>query len=416
MGKKLVVFFVALTSLELYDLSFLGTDFIKVFQLLGIGFLVLILAIQLVQQKQINFEKHFNTGLILIFTGVILSMFMAQWGHDQSLGITFIAQRFMYFYLLYWALHAIKIDTDDLESIIYWLGITFSFLYLIQFFLYPAILFDVRIAEDRDTIRIFLPGFTFLVLAYFLTINRLFDEFSFSKIFSVILFLSILILMGTRQVIFTVLLLTMLNILFSERIKSKVFIFTLMVLSIIPIIIIFQGIFISLIDLSKNQSQSLAENVRIRAAGFFLTQLFPNTFSYITGNGADSTNSSYGFMIQMYRDAYGFFQSDIGIIGDYTKFGAVFVIGVFIILYKTIFGKIGGYFVYIKYFYISILLTLFTGGGPFAQSDAIVAICFTLYILDIDKYDQLNSEEETDEESYDEMESTQTEMSDDRFI
>lgn len=388
MAKVPIIIFIALSSLELFNFSFLGIDFIKAFQMAGIAALFIILIVNVVYQKEVNFERHFNFEVFIILLGVFLSMFMAHWGHDQSISTTIIAQRFMYFYLMYWVLHSIKPNIEDLEKIIYWLGITFSVLYLIQFFLYPTVIFDVRIAADRGTVRIFLTGFTFLVLAYFLTLNRLFEYFSFGKLLSIFFFVSILILMGTRQVLFSVILLTLLNVLFSKKVKSKVFIVLLISAAIFPVIILFQEIFLSLIDLSKSQTESLAENVRIRAAVFFLTELFPNTFSYFTGNGADSANSYYGMLIQMYRDAYGFYQSDIGIIGDYTRFGALFVLGAFMILFKIIFGKITNHYVYVKFFFISVLLTLFTGGGPFAQSDAIIAICFTLYIIDLDRHEE----------------------------
>lgn len=349
--------------------------------------------------RQEGFSKFFSIPVILILAGVFISMLAAKWGHQQSYTTTLIAQRFMYFYFLYWALHALKIDSKSLESVIIWLGITYSILYLIQFFLYPTILFDVRIAQDRGTIRIFLSGFSFLVLAYFLLLSKTFEEFSPNKVIYLILFLIILILMGTRQVILSITLMTGLFVLSSRLVKSKVLVFTLVVLSLIPLYIIFQDIFISLIDISKNQTQALAEDTRVRSATFFLLQLFPENYVYFTGNGADSANSSYGMSIQMYKDLYGFYQSDLGLIGDYTKFGALFVIGVLWILIKSIFYKSGITFSYIKFFFISTLLTIFTGGGPFGMSDAIVAICFTMYLLDIDKYSKETDEEALDEES-----------------
>lgn len=401
MSKKLIILIIVLASLELFNLVFLPADLIKIFQLAGIGLMVMILIVQYTWHKEVDFRKTFSLDIKLIFLGLILSMLMARYGHDQSLSITMVAQRFMYFYLVYWVLHAIKASTEDIHSLIYWLGITFAIFYLIQFIMHPAVLFDVRIAEDRGTVRIFLAGFSFLTLAYFLSLNRLFKTFTLGGLLSILLIFSILILMGTRQVIFSVLFITFLYILFSRVVKSRILIFMLVTASIVPIIVLFQDIFISLIDLSKNQSETLAENVRIRAAVFFLTELFPNNIAYYTGNGVDSANSYYGFLIQMYKDAYGFYQSDIGIIGDYTKFGALFVIGVLIIVFKALFGKTGDDASYIKYFYLSILLTLFTGGGPFGQADSIVAICFTLYLLDIDKHvrmvdSMMENEEEED--------------------
>lgn len=126
MGKKLILFFIVLSALELFNFSFLGSDVIKVFQLAGIGLTVAVLFVQLIYQKEERFKKHYYIEILLIFLGVVLSMFMAHWGHDQSLGTTLVAQRFMYFYLVYWVLHSIKITTDDVERVIYWLGLTYS--------------------------------------------------------------------------------------------------------------------------------------------------------------------------------------------------------------------------------------------------------------------------------------------------
>lgn len=392
MVKKLAILFITLTSLELFNFAFLNVSVIKSFQLIGLGFMFLIIVISVFYSGETGFPKKSNIPIFLILGGVLLSMLTAQWGHNQPYITTLIAQRFMYFYFMYWALHSLKIETVSLEDIILLLGITFSLFYLVQFFLYPTILFDVRIAEDRGTIRIFLPGFAFLVLSYFMVLSKMFEDFTPGKLFSALLFLTILILMGTRQVIVTVALMTLIFILTSKMVKSRILIFTLAILASIPLVILFQDIFISLIDLSKNQSETIAENVRVRAAAYFLTQLFPDNFAYFSGNGADSSNSGYGQSIQMYKDLYGFYQSDIGLIGDYTKFGALFVIGVFWILFRTMFGKMSPQFSYIRYFYISTLLTLFTGGGPFGMADSIVAICFTLYLLDVDKYERQYSE------------------------
>lgn len=406
MLKKLIIFFITLSSLELYNLAFLNENVIKTFQLIGLGVIFLLIVMDAIYFRQEGFPKKYALPIILIFAGVFISMFAARWGHDQSYTTTLIAQRFMYFYLLYWALHAIKIDTKSLESIIIWLGVTYSVFYLIQFFVYPNIVFDVRVAEDRGTIRIFLSGFGFLILAYFLTLSKTFKEFTPARIFYIILFLSIIILMGTRQVILSVVLITMLFVLFSRLVKSRILVFTMVVLSLIPLFIIFQDIFISLIDLSKNQSEALAENTRIRSATFFLTQLFPDTYAYYTGNGADSSNSNYGLSIQMYKDLYGFYQSDLGIIGDYTKFGVLFVIGVFWILFKIIFSKPGPESAYIKFFFISILLTLFTGGGAFGMADSIAAVCFTFYLLDIDYFERNSNIEESEMEDEEMIEET----------
>lgn len=388
MVRNILIVFIILTALGFFNFAFIDPEMIKVFELLGISVTVLIIFMRLFYNREVNFKARFKGEILIIFIGITLSMFMADWGHGQVLSTTAIAQRFMYFYLFYWALHSLKPTTDDIHKLILSISAIYYSFYILQYFAYPTLLFNVRISEERETLRIFLPGFTFLVLGYFMILNRLFMTFTLPRFLLLLMLFSTFIMLGTRQILFSILILTIANILFSQKVKSKVFIFVLLILSMIPIFLMFQEIFTNLIDLSKQQTESIAENVRIRAVYFFLTELFPNTLAYITGNGADSSNSTYGFMIQMYKDAYGFFQSDIGLIGDYTKFGIFFIIGVTLIMIRVLKSNIGDEYKYIKYFYLSVLLTLFTGGGPFAQSDSIVGLCITLYLLDVHFHDK----------------------------
>ena len=196
-------------------------------------------------------------------------------------------------------------------------------------------------------------------------------------------------------------LLTIINVLLSKRVKSKFLILMLVVLATIPIIVMFQDIFLNLLSVSKEQSEDVGDDTRVRAATFFLTELFPNDVAYFTGNGVSSANSGYGVMIQMYMDLYGFYQSDIGLIGDYCNFGVLFVLAVFILIIRVLLMKLDQSHMFIKYFYITVLLTLFTGGGPFARGDSIVTICMTLYLIDVFLHNKKSDEEESVDETDD---------------
>ena len=396
MAKRLIILFVIVASLGMYELAFLGKDMIKILELLGIGVIALIILLQLVYSKGENFKTNFGWEILLVFVGVILSMFTAFSGHNQGFSTTLIAQRFMYFYFFYFALHFIRISDVDLEKIIVYLAITYVVFYLLQFVAYPTVIFDVRTAEERGTVRIFLQGLSYLVLAYFYILNKLFERFTPGRLALLFLFFSIFILMGTRQIILTMFMLTVLNVLFSKKVKSKVMIMFLVIVSAIPVVFIFQDIFLSILSVTQEQSEGFEDDIRIRAATFFLYELFPNKISYITGNGAPSLNSPYGQLIQMYMDVFRFYQSDVGIVGDYSKFGAFFVIAVLAILIRVLSMKISSEFSYLKYYYFSIVLTMFTGGGTFGEGSSIVLICITLYILDIDKHNRKLLEEDDD--------------------
>ncbi len=396
MFKTPIIVFIIIASLGMFNLAALGPSVIKVLELAGIGVIAAVILLQFVYTKEDGFDKRFKVEVSIILISVFLSMFMAYSGHNQGFSTTIIAQRFMYFYLFYFALHLIRIPDYDLEKIIVYLAIVHVLFYMIQFASYPARVFDVRTSDERGTLRIFLPGLSYLVLGYFYMLNKIFERFTPGKLALLFFFFSIFILMGTRQILFSTFLLTMLYILLSKRVKSKILILVIAALSVVPVIFMFQDIFLSLLDVSQQQSEGFAEDIRVRAATFFILELFPNNLSYLTGNGADSANSPYGQAIQMYRDVYGFYQSDVGIIGDFTKFGALYVLAVFVLIFRMIFSKTGDDYSYIKYYYINILLTLFTGGSPFGEADSIVAIGMTMYIMDVDKHKRKLLEEEDD--------------------
>jgi hypothetical protein len=403
MAKKVIVVFIILASMGMFNLVFLGENIIKVFELVGIGLILMIILLQFVYSQGEGFNHSFKWEIIFIFTGVGLSMFTAYAGHGQGFTTTLIVQRFMYFYFLYFALHLIRISDSDLERLMIFLAVVHVVFYMIQFMVYPDKIFDVRISEDRGTLRIFLPGLSYVTLAFFYILNQLFKRFSLEKLLLLFFFLSVFVLMGTRQIIISIFLLTIVNVLLSKRVKSKSLILVLILIGAIPMVLLFQDIFLNLIAVSQKQSAVFEDDIRIQAATFFLTELFPNRISYITGNGEGSSASPYGQMMQMYKEVFGFFQSDVGIIGDYSKFGVFFLIGVSSILIRTLKGKLSEKYTYIRYFYISVLLTLFTGGSPFGAGDSIVAVCFTLYIIDIDKHNRKVEKDEENEEDEDEF-------------
>lgn len=394
MFKRLLILIIILASIGFFNFNFLSKGILKLLELAGIGLIFSILVLQGIYGKDEGFKLTFKWEIIFIIVSVFVSMFMANSAHNQGILTTLIAQRFMYFYFLYFVLHLVKIPDYDFEKIIFYFAIVYSIFYVIQYIAYPRLIFSIRVMEDRGTVRIFMPGLSYLILAYFYVLNKSFNELSISRLALLLFFFSVFILMGTRQLIFTIVLLTMINILLSKKVTSKILVTLIAVIAAVPIFFMFQNIFLSMVNLSKEQSVDFEENIRIFAGTFFLTDFFPNPLSYITGNGADSSNSSYGVMIQMYKDVFGFFQSDVGIIGDFSRFGSIFLISVISILTRVLKGHLSEELYYIKYFYFFVILTSFTGAGLFGDANSIVTVCITLYIIDVFKQNQILNDNE----------------------
>jgi hypothetical protein len=199
------------------------------------------------------------------------------------------------------------------------------------------------------------------------------------------------ILQGTRQSLASIILLTAAYIFFSKQVKSKAFIIFLASLAGIGIFLLFQDILINLITVTQNQVGSDKENIRITSLRFFVLEFQPSILTRIFGNGADSMNSPYGMLMAFYR-SLGLYRSDIGLFGDYTNFGILFVIAQLSIMFRIIFGKLPDELSYFRYYFISRFLVSFTGSNMFSKAEGMVFIGLLLYMIDVYKSNEKKRE------------------------
>ncbi len=387
MLKKNIVIFVILCSLEFYNLTFIPESITKLIGIAGIGVIVVFLIIHFIYDQKIQFKLNFKIEVWILLLAVFLSMFIAYYGHGQAFKYTLVAQRFMYVYLFYFLLAYLKPDKDDLMKIIVYLAIAYFIIYLIQYSIYPSRIFKGRVSLDRGTIRIFLPGYTYLLTAYFI---GLYQFYNFKKLRYVAvsgIVVIILILQGTRQSIAAIGLLTIISILFSKQAKSKFAYIFMILLGVVAVFFLFQDIVMNLIEVSMEQKEKSTDDIRVLSATFFLTEFMPNKFAYILGNGMDSTNAEYGILMQYYRSALGFYQSDVGIIGTYSRFGLLFILAELAIYFKIFKKKLPNDIIFIKYVFIYNFLTIVTGSDSFNGMDGIVAISILLYLVDISLFE-----------------------------
>ena len=379
MTKKLIIYFILISSTGFFNLIFLPSQIIFLVQFGVTGMMLLFIIVQHIYGNIETITHIFRNQVFLILTGVFLSMIIAQAYHSQNIGLTLWAQRVMYYYFLYFFLHFLKPDIKDLERILLSLGILYAVFYLVQYAIFPIAIFDVRQVDSRGTIRIFLPGASFLTFALFLSLHRFYRQNELRYLFLVLIFFAILVLMGTRNFLASVILVILYSLIFSKIIRSRYVIYFLILISMIPVYILFQDIFVGLIELSGSESEGFEDNIRLRAAAFFLTDFFPNKLAYIFGNGQDHGRSLYGMRIAVYKAYHGYYQSDIGIIGDFSKFGLFYVTGYLWLIIKVFRTKFNTDYGYIKYFFLLNIFTLpFGSAGP----SGIAAICVLLYIVE----------------------------------
>jgi hypothetical protein len=385
MLNRIILHIIIISSLSFFTLTVVPEGIIKQFEFISPMIMAILLFIYSIYDTSLKFKKNFQYEIILLFVAVFLSMFGAKYFHMQGFKITLISQRYMYFLLFYYFLHSIKINPKELIQLVIIFSLLYSFLYLLQTALYPTPITSSDMFLSRGTIRIFIPGSAYLILAYLFSYVQFLNTLKIKYILFCLLGILIFILLGTRQVIAVMALLTIIATFKSKYAETKAMGIALIVISIIPAYFLFKDIFIAMLEVSQKQAGNLEQNIRVKAAIFFLFEFFPNRMSYIIGNGVPSAHSIYGIRINEYKDIFGFFQSDIGLIGEFSKFGLLFAIAELIILFKILFMKLHRDLFFIKLFIIGVMLTLFTGKGIFGGADNIVIVCLMLYLIDVYK-------------------------------
>jgi len=387
MFKKVIIVAIILSSLKFFSFIFIPEFIIKVAEWFGIGLILAFTIIYFIYNKEKPIKKHFTIPIILIFISVLISMFGSYIYQNQSFPLTAYAQRAIYFYLIYFLLHLMRIDSKFIIRLIVSFALIYIVIYFLQYILYPIQLTTTKMFIDRGTLRIFLSGAGYLVIAYFIWLYMAFRNFRPIYVLILLVTMGIFVLMGTRQVLASMLLLTILFIFQSRVVKSKILIFTLIGLSLIPIYFLFQDIILAMFEVTYRQSQHIEGGIRFEAARFFLTDFFPSALAYFTGNGAAGP-SIYGLRLFRYSTELGYYLSDIGLIGEYVKYGMLYVIGVIIILFKVFKSSLPEKIMFIKYNFLGIVLTLVTGGGAFASTSNVLIICLLLYLIDLHKSDK----------------------------
>jgi hypothetical protein len=385
MYKKIIIFIIVLSSVSFFNLIFIPIPVINALSFaMPVVMLALIIMFRLYDDSA-HFKPRFNIELILIVIAVVLSMFAAYYFHQQEFGISALSQRFIYFLLFYPLLHVLKPKPEELVKIIIAVGIIYAIVYILQDLAYPRKLVTAKLLLDRSTVRITIAGSGFIFLAYLIGLTNFIKTYSFRYLMLCILSLIIFVLLGSRQVMGPALILTILSILFSKKVKSRAMIIVLMALMVIPIYFTFVDIFDAMFKLSQHQAAFYQRDVRFKAMAFYLYEFFPNKISYLTGNGIGGGNSPLAKEVYTYNNVFGFYQSDIGIIGDFTKFGALFILAQLSMFIRILFMRLPIELEFVKLNTIAFLVTIMTGSS-FNAPDFIVLNCMMLYLVDVSGY------------------------------
>lgn len=381
--KKTVLFILILCSIHFWRYVLFPESFQKLTDLLTLSIFIISL-ISVYKDKGLRFKN----AILLFLVGLILNVFSAYLNNGQEIKDTALSLHYYYFILFYFYLHEFKVSRKDLEDFIIVFAILYSIFYLLQNAAFPRILFYENIFSDRGTIRMRIEGDGFLMLAYFLLLNRYFIKRKLPDLLLALFFFFILIMAGFRSLTAGAVLLT--GVIFIRLVRYSPMNYFMIVLAVVLFIGVLQmestsSIIDEMFSASEQQKQQGDRYIRVMNYDYF-TKAYPENFSYyIFGGGFPGGRGAYAHRMGYMVTEYGFYWVDLGLVGFLLVMGLITTSGLIWFTIKAIFIKLPPDSLYLNiYFAFLIIVTNITLDQMYRLGifgvEAIV-----LYLIDISR-------------------------------
>jgi hypothetical protein len=392
MKKQILYIFIllfCLSSFSFYNPVFIDGRMTKYSFYALLGLLIIIVVLK---RNYFSASSGVKVGVKLVVFAIFFSIVPAyiSWRQDYITSLLTLPQYLSY--LLFFFL--LKFDTDlrKLEKVVIIIGLLTTVIYITSFIIFPRVLFggfeEDDVNTDRGFARLAIAGIGFVYLTYFVAINKIVTEKKLIWFLIAGFTFIAIILTLTRQTIFSCVLIALFFFMRKITLFNKI-----MLIAASAAVIYFvvpQLPFVQiLMQKTEEQAGSFTEDIRYICGRYFLLDFSPDWFARIFGNGEASIGKSdYGDTILQLKEIYRFYQSDVGFIGFYSKFGIIAIIGWGVLFWKVLSTKFREEHLYVPMYIFLVLLTGFTSSMPFNPS-YMASIAIALYIAERNRTDQV---------------------------
>lgn len=311
------------------------------------------------KENSLDQPKNRNIAWI-IFSSMIVSMFIPWIYYNQNLIDTFFSQRFNYVILVLLVLLRIQPTGKDfiyaikISAYISLIGFIISLIFP-QFFLTEDVLKEMisnRLKYKSTDIGFSGPGYSLVPFYLYYLINKLVHKADIRDIIECSVFMLYIIAVQNRSTIIGTLPFYCYGILYMKSTKKGTYlgIALMLILILLPFL---DTIYNSLMEETQRQLEDKNYN-RWQALSLYLIEMKKDFTTILFGNGVWSKSGSYLSQMTIAQETRGTYISDIGWLGTYFYYGII-PVGILIwFALKAIFTKYVP--AYLKYFSIWLLL------------------------------------------------------------
>jgi hypothetical protein len=330
-------------------------------------------------------NMHFTYAIFIFLAGLVFNSFAAYINLGQNPIKTMLSFEFSYFILLYFVLHYLKLSNKYLENIIIIFALIYSFIFIVQYTVYPTVIFR----SDKNTAvwskQFEIMGNGFLMLGYFLVLNRYLLYQKLVNIIMALFFFAVLFYSDFRTLIAgaaVVTVILLLRIFHRPQDIAKIVFVGILFLGVTQQSAI-SKVMTKMVTQTQSNLKEGKKYVRLVQTEFFFKK-YPRNLSYfIIGGGKPSGPNLFKFNRSIFFGMnYNIVWVDIGLLGFYIVVGGVATLGLLLWVLRGIFTKLPRDKIYLSCYFIYLLIVSFTNEEIY-RNGIFTVQAIALYLIDL---------------------------------
>jgi hypothetical protein len=328
---------------------------------------------------------RFTIFIIIFLVGLLLNTYASHHNFGQGYKLSILSYSYFYFIMLYFLLHYLELDRNFLENTIIVFALLYSLIFIIQYKVFPYELFNRWVKTATDEMQFEIVGHGFLMLGFYLVLNRFLSNRRLIYIFLALGFFIVLFKCGFRTLIASAAVVAF--IMGLRLIRFKIGDLVLVFLAAILFAALTQYKSINTIiknSINKTESEEKMGKSYVRNVEreFFFNKYPKNLSYFIIGGGKpagkENIDNFNPFAIGL---NYNIVWVDIGLLGFLVVVGGIATFGILMYTLFGIFIKLPRDAIYLNAYFLYLLLTSLTNEEIYREGIfSVVAIA--LYLID----------------------------------
>ena len=336
---------------------------------------------------EIKAKTEYSALIKLFIVCIFCSCISSYVYRGQHSIYTTFTQSFVYLGLaFYFVCSRLKIKINELEKSLVIIGLISVVAYLVQYAVYPTVIFADALNEYTTEIRIRMCGSLIYSFLFFYGINKYVTKHSAKYLLYAGLAFICIMIMGFRSLTLSLLILGFFEYLYVSGTSIK------RIKQLLPIVIL---IFVlSQLDIvndkiaemlarqDRGDSFDNTDYVRYAEFDYYWNRYFTNGIERFFGSGLATMGTEfYNFTMRNYE--YNMYWNDWGIVGLSWIFGIPAAVLLYYCYLKAILAKIPKEYVYLKAIFAFLILTSVTSAEAFRPGNLLLQGTFLYLIMSI---------------------------------